>query len=287
MRKWLFSPENEKGQVLPIVLVALVVGSFLVLPSLRSVSTSIKAGEGIKANEKGLYAAEAGIQDAAWKLTTGVIDPSDIEGYYTYTLPDTINNNTVNVTISYANELSGVAIGVGPHTTEVSESYSYNGDVYTYQLTLLRGVMGNIKIDWIMLDIPAGLAYVSGLPSGNITEDGLLLTVLPEPTATTSPAGRTTLNWVSDASDPLFFMKGGATYVLTLILRGDPGLDPTNGQILLRTVRSDIGDITDYWPLVIKAEASDSRGLQASIQAGAWLSQSLTDFVISDWEISP
>ena len=52
---------GEAGVALPMVLVLLMLGSLLIIPSLNYVATSLKAGEIHEKNIKGLYAADAGV----------------------------------------------------------------------------------------------------------------------------------------------------------------------------------------------------------------------------------
>ena len=69
---------QDEDLVLPLVLVALVIGSLVVLPSLRFVSSSLKAGEVIKTNEKGIYAATAGIEQGLFRIKADWADWSPV-----------------------------------------------------------------------------------------------------------------------------------------------------------------------------------------------------------------
>lgn len=59
--------KNQRGQILPIVLVSLLIGSLIIVPSLKYVSTHVNAGNNIDEHVKGVYAADAGIEDAIWR----------------------------------------------------------------------------------------------------------------------------------------------------------------------------------------------------------------------------
>ncbi len=67
-RLWRQIIKNEEGQALPIVLILLVVGGLIIAPTLNHVSTSLNAGRIVEENVRGIYAAEAGVEDALWKL---------------------------------------------------------------------------------------------------------------------------------------------------------------------------------------------------------------------------
>ncbi len=60
--------KGERGQVLPGVLILLFMGSLLIAPSLYYASTSLKASASYRESVNQLYAADAGLEDALWKL---------------------------------------------------------------------------------------------------------------------------------------------------------------------------------------------------------------------------
>jgi len=61
--------KGEQGQVLPLVLILLVLGSTLLAGTLVYASTSLKTSEVTVAHAKELNAADAGVRYALWKLT--------------------------------------------------------------------------------------------------------------------------------------------------------------------------------------------------------------------------
>jgi len=63
---------NEKGQALPIVLALLVLGGLTVTPSLNYAATSLNHGKIIAQGVNGIYAADAGVEDALWCLKNGI-----------------------------------------------------------------------------------------------------------------------------------------------------------------------------------------------------------------------
>jgi hypothetical protein len=92
--------KNEAGQALPMVLILMVLGGLLVVPMLSFMTTNLNAGRVIEGKTEGIYAADAGIADALWKLGNGV-DPFP-NGATSYDLKDngtpvTINGMTVTV----------------------------------------------------------------------------------------------------------------------------------------------------------------------------------------------
>lgn len=65
---------RESGQVLPLVLIILFLGSILLAPVLAYNSTTLKATVQTKNSQRLLYAADAGVKDALWKLTNQFSD---------------------------------------------------------------------------------------------------------------------------------------------------------------------------------------------------------------------
>lgn len=62
---------NEKGQALPIVLVLLLMGGLFTSSLLGYMGTGLIAGQVFEEKMGGLYAADAGIEDALWKMDNG------------------------------------------------------------------------------------------------------------------------------------------------------------------------------------------------------------------------
>jgi hypothetical protein len=66
------SGQREGGQALIIlVLILLLIGSLILPPILGFVSTGLRAGQLIEQNTDELYAADAGVEDAIWKIVKG------------------------------------------------------------------------------------------------------------------------------------------------------------------------------------------------------------------------
>jgi len=64
---------DEKGQALIIVLILLLLGGLIIAPLLGFMSTGLVAGQVFEVEMEGLYAADAGIEDACWKLMNGEV----------------------------------------------------------------------------------------------------------------------------------------------------------------------------------------------------------------------
>ena len=85
---------NESGQgVLLTVLILLLLGALITVPLLSFMGTGLVAGRVHEQRTQEFYAADAGVEDALYKLANNITPPSN-----PYTLTD-INGKTVNVTI--------------------------------------------------------------------------------------------------------------------------------------------------------------------------------------------
>ena len=62
---------SEKGQALPLVLALLALGGLTIVPMLDYSTTILNSGRIIDEGVKGIYAADAGVEDALWSLGNG------------------------------------------------------------------------------------------------------------------------------------------------------------------------------------------------------------------------
>ncbi len=87
--------KNERGQALPMALILLVLGGFLVVPTLALTTTNLNANRIVHQNALELYAADAGVADALWRLNNAGLKPPA-----QWQLSEQLNGGTVNVTLS-------------------------------------------------------------------------------------------------------------------------------------------------------------------------------------------
>jgi hypothetical protein len=86
---------NEKGNALTMVLIVLVVGGLILAPLLGLMGTGVLAGQVYENKTDELYAADAGVEDAIWKIRDNVLDSYP----YDYPEPLVVNGKSVNITI--------------------------------------------------------------------------------------------------------------------------------------------------------------------------------------------
>jgi len=98
---------EEEGKMMIMVLVLLVVGGLVLAPLLGLMSTGLMAGQVYEKKAVELYAADAGIEDAIWRVRNNLLEFDS----YNYSHLDllTVNDRTVEVVVYREN------IGTGCH----------------------------------------------------------------------------------------------------------------------------------------------------------------------------
>ena len=95
LRKMLTHPgKNESGQgVLAMVLLLLMLGAIILTPLLVFMQTGVKAGQVYESKLQEFYAADAGVEDAIWKINNGTSG----EAYF---LGEEVNDRNVSVNVT-------------------------------------------------------------------------------------------------------------------------------------------------------------------------------------------
>jgi carbonic anhydrase/acetyltransferase-like protein (isoleucine patch superfamily) len=132
---------EQKGKILIMVLVLLLIGGLILAPLLGLMSTGLTAGQVYEKKAAELYAADAGVEQAIWHLQQGG-DPDDV-------LTLTVNGKDVTVTMTHLNptqchepalyEITSEAIGedgsgttVMAHVTNITVYLEPGEDVKGY-----------------------------------------------------------------------------------------------------------------------------------------------------------
>ena len=173
-RLWKQIMKEEKGMALPIVLVLLLLGGLLIAPALSYASTSLNAGQVVKENVRGVYAADAGVEHALWCIKNDAVPPLQ-----PYPLPEeNINQMQVDIQTedrgSYTLAYYGIILGIEgvPHHDylivagdiewdSIEEAYKY-----TITVTMQEEVTSTIKLNEIGARLPVGYSYQPGSAAG-------------------------------------------------------------------------------------------------------------------------
>jgi len=88
---------DERGNVLTLVLILLVVGGLILTPLLGLMSTGLVSGTVYERKMDDYYAADGGVEDAIWRLQTNSLTFD--AGNYSYPEPLSVNERSVEVAI--------------------------------------------------------------------------------------------------------------------------------------------------------------------------------------------
>jgi len=93
---------NEKGQAFILTLILLLVGGLIIAPLLTFTNTGVRAGQTYEENMNEVYAADAGVEDAMYRMIKDDATLQDLEenDSHSYSLPSSVNSLPVNVTVT-------------------------------------------------------------------------------------------------------------------------------------------------------------------------------------------
>lgn len=105
----------ERGQILILTLIMVLLGTLLIIPLLSYMATGIKTSRVYEENTNQLYVSDSGIEDAKWQIkndhlntTFNDYDPYDFQTQYSYTISESAeigeNINGVPVEVIIENE---------------------------------------------------------------------------------------------------------------------------------------------------------------------------------------
>ena len=95
---------DERGAAMVLALILLVVGGLIIAPLMGFMSTGLIAGEVYERRMDELYAADAGVEDAIWRIQQGDVPVCPGDPYWSYTIPDVVNGKSIEVSIEYVGE---------------------------------------------------------------------------------------------------------------------------------------------------------------------------------------
>ncbi len=100
----------ESGQAFILVLILLLVGGLMVPPLLGFMGTGLKANQLYEEKIDGVYAADAGVEDAIYRI---IKDDTSLQNLddgdsYSYSLPSSVNNLSVDITVTKLSLIQGI-----------------------------------------------------------------------------------------------------------------------------------------------------------------------------------
>jgi len=143
---------DEKGKVLIMVLVLLVLGGLVLTPLLGMMSTGLASGQVYEKKTHEYYAADAGVEDAIWKIMNDVDElPNSSCGNqtwsYNYTIPD-VNVKNVQVAIDYSGNYTHLITSTA--TSNDGSSTTVQAHI-TLDVETMEGE-GFFDSDWVVVE---------------------------------------------------------------------------------------------------------------------------------------
>ena len=260
--------KRQGGMAFPAVLVLFALGSLIIVPSIGYVATNVNFGVKGAEEFKAILAADAGVEDALWKIQNDVPDSLP----YSYELTG-INGFTVDVEIDEVSMLAGeemVREGTQEDRLLVTSNVTYNEieGLYNYNLMFTSNHNKPIKITKFVVYFSPGVGYIADSTTSNITKPVDL-----EPAVTGTPLTGITLIWENESPHPVV-----ATYTTEyhlFKLSGPPGMEELimESYGFVQALSIDVGSvwINDIYPYTITSAAKTGpEDVEVSIRAGAW-----------------
>jgi len=119
---------DEKGAALAMALILLLIGGLMAAPLLSFMGTGLIAGEVYEARTAELYAVDAGVEDAIWKIqnSDGYLPCSPGSPPRNYTITD-INGEDVDITITSVALYQGITNLTGTYLIESTTTGNSSG----------------------------------------------------------------------------------------------------------------------------------------------------------------
>ena len=159
--------KDEGGYALILVLILLILVGIIIGPLLLLMTTSLMSAYRHEEGMLGFYAADAGIEDAAYKIQNadGNLPQNADDEPLVYPIED-VNGNDVTVTIEKIWILEGFETedehqGAEPHDALVTTGHVAEGGTYIIDIAY-DGSIGNVWINRIGVWLPSGFSYVPG-----------------------------------------------------------------------------------------------------------------------------
>ena len=182
---------GERGQVLPLVLAFLAIGSLTIVPSLNNVTSNLNSSRSLNSAMKGMYAADAAIENTLWSLARSIAPPAQLTGVNNMSVSiQTQNKGTYTL---YFGEL--IEPGVHNEYLDIQGQIVWDDTVGLYKYTITVTWLPNegepvIHLESIGGRLPLSYSYVEGSAAdfgNNLSED--------EPEIVLDSLGVEMVNW--------------------------------------------------------------------------------------------
>lgn len=162
---------SEKGQALPLAILALTIGTLVITPFLGHASSNLIGSRVYEQSLTELYSCDAGVEYAIWGLQSGTLEVTENT---TEALPQfTINNKTVDVAVENLGSqiylVTATATSDDGHSTTIESYVSYGGGGWSSDGDIDGDTEGDVYID-ADADIDANVTVDGSVyATGNVT----------------------------------------------------------------------------------------------------------------------
>jgi len=291
-RRLIKAIKGEKGQALPVVLVLLVLGGLLIVPCLSYASTSLNSGRIVEKNVSGLYAADAGVENALWCIKNS-IEPIPEQ------LPENVNQTQVSIQTENKGKYTlyyGELIEVGEPPQIHYDYLIVDGEMvwieeaqaYEYTITVTWQAESGyppIHLEEVGVRLPVGYGYEPG-SAANPSFDNNLST--DEPDDTLDGAGAPMLSWELPPPCP-DVSEEDRIATQTFYVTGEGGLE--GDYTWVKAGREEIGQVGEVigilYGITATATLPEDGEITARVMADAILDEGTGEIGIILWQINP
>jgi hypothetical protein len=247
---------DQRGQAMLLTVILLLVGGLIVSSLLAYLGNGLLNGRVYERRTAELYAADAGVEDAVWKIQHGEVALCPGNPTYNYTISD-VNDKGVEVSIEYVGEdtyriTSIAAADDGGGTAAIVSSTAVEAYVETMAFDLLAGALVSMSDITFKSDAHpcnvTGDVYYAGTINGDYThtdgdEKQVPLSVFPTPAQ-------------NDAFAQQFKDEAllGGTHTGTMTIDSDTTLNATyiTGDLLIQKHGNDGVTLTLTGPIYVE-----------------------------------
>jgi len=137
---------DEKGQALVLVLILLLVGGLIIGPLLSYMGTGLITGNVYERRVEELYAADAGVEDAVWKIQQGEVALCPGYPTHSYNISD-VNGKSVDVAITSVYGVGNVTLTYRVVSTAAGDGIGTEIEAYIFGVNPYgdyAGLLGNV-----------------------------------------------------------------------------------------------------------------------------------------------
>jgi hypothetical protein len=257
----------------------------MIAPALNHVSTSLNAGKMVEENVKGVYAAEAGVEDVLWQL---INDPPAFYPY-PYQLPENVNQMEVEV----ETEDKGTYTFYYGELIEAEQHYDWLGvdmvqeeEEGAYKCTITATWSAtpgspSIKLEEIGMRLPIGYEYVE--ESADDFEENLST---DEPDITQDWAGAYMVNWEMSSPRPEV-SEGTPIQTQTFYITGEGELE--GDYACVEAQSQDIGQLGEFTGTFygITSTATHPESGATTVVADVVVDETDDKIYIVRWQVNP